>query len=139
MESVPITLCAEGASEEVYAVPVSARLYRLEETPIMANQEDDPVYAGDVIEAEPLPDGTHRLVRLVERSPMRHFNCAVPRRFVESEEYGRFGAAVEAAGGWWESALGGLLWVHLPLESPFDLAAELSRRIAVAESRASQA
>ena len=137
MESVPITLRADGVSEEVYAVPVSPRLYRLEETPIMANREDDPVHAGDVIEVEPLPDGTHRLVRLVERSPMRHFSWTVPRRFVESEEYGRFGAAVEAAGGWWESAFGGLLWVHLPPESPFDPAAELSRRIAAAESRAS--
>jgi hypothetical protein len=140
LECSSITLRVDAnASEEVYVELVGPLRYRLEVTPIVANLEDDPLYGGDVIEAEPLPDGTHRLVRVIERSPMRHFDWIVPRRFVESAEYARFGAAVEAEGGWWESAFGGLLWVHLPTASAFDPQAELSRRIAAAQASAPDA
>jgi len=50
-----------------------------------------------------------QIVRVVERSPMRHYSWVVPRVFVESPEYRRFGAAVEAAGGRWQGAFGGYL------------------------------
>lgn len=140
MESVSIALRVDAtASEGVYVEPVGPRLYRLEDSPIVANQEEDPVHAGDLTEVEPLPDGTHHLVRVVERSPMRHFDWIVPRVFSESEEYARFGAAVEAAGGWWQGAFGGLLWVHLPPGSALDPGAELSRRIAAARAAAPEA
>lgn len=133
MESLKIQLRADAESwESAYVQPVAPNLYRLEDTPIWANCEDDPIHAGDVIEVAPLPDGTHRLVRVVERSSMRHFSWAVARFFVESAEYRRFGAAVEAAGGSWEGAFGGFLWVHLPPDSDFDPKVELDRRIAAA-------
>jgi hypothetical protein len=140
MEAVSITLRVDAtASEGVYVEPVGPRQYRLEDSPIVASWEDNPVHAGDVIEVEPLPDGTHRLVRVVERSPMRHFDWVVPRFFYESPEYTRFGAAVESVGGWWKGAFGGALWVHLPPESTFDPEAELSRRIAAARAAAPEA
>lgn len=134
-DSVEITLRVDPhASEGAFVEPVGPGLYRLEETPIFANREDDPLHAGDVVELESLPDGTHQLIRVVTRSPMRHFHWAVPRFFVESEEYRRFGAAVESAGGTWQGALGGLLWVHLPPDSLFDPEGELSRRIEAARA-----
>jgi hypothetical protein len=135
MESLQIQLRVDAAgSEGAYVELVAPNVYRLEDTPIWANREDDPIHAGDVIEVQPLPDGTHRLVRVVQRSPMRHFSWAVPRFFAESAEYRRFGAAVEAAGGSWQGALGGMLWVHIPPDSNFDPEAELSRRVAAAKS-----
>ena len=140
MESLEIQLRIpdEEGWEKLYVQPVAPNVYRLEDTPlftlILANSEDDAIHVGDVIEVEPLPDGTHRLVRIVERSPMRHFTWVVASFFSESAEYRRFGAAVKAAGGYWEGAMGGILWVHLPPDSDFDPEAELDRRIAAAKS-----
>jgi hypothetical protein len=39
---------------------------------------------------------------------------------------------VVAAEGGWERLFGGLLWVHLPVGSPFDVEGELERRLAAA-------
>jgi hypothetical protein len=140
MDSITIKLCIDATGfEDVLVEPVAANTYRLEETPIFANRDEDPIYAGDIIEVQPLPDATHRLICVVERSPMRHASFFVPQFFVESVELWHFGSAVEAAGGRWESALGGFLWVHLPADSGFDSEAELSRRIAAAKSDAAEA
>jgi hypothetical protein len=140
MDSIEIKLRVDAqGSETALAQPVAPNVYRLEETPVFANPEEDPIYAGDVIEVQSLADGTHRLIRLVERSPMRHSSWAVPKAFAESAEYWRCGAAVEAAGGRWEGGCGGLLWVHLPPDSRFDAEAELSRRIAAATPGATEA
>lgn len=140
MENLQIQLRIDAESSEgAYVELVGPNLYRLEHTPIWANREDDPIHAGDVIEVEPLADGTHRLLHVVERSPMRHFTWAVPRFFAESAEYRRFSAAVEAAGGSWQGAFGGMLWVHLPPDSNFDPEPELARRIAAAKSTAAKA
>ncbi len=121
----------EGASEGAFVEQVGPRLFRLEDSPLLANRDEDPIHAGDVVEVEPQPDGSYLIVRVAQRSPMRHFNWAVPRVFVESPQYREFTSDVEAAGGAWQGLFGGLLWVHLPPESSFDAEAELSRRIAL--------
>jgi hypothetical protein len=139
MDNITINLCVdEGGYEGVPVEPVADNVYRLEASPIFANRDEDPIYVGDVIEVLPLPDATHWLIRVVERSPMRHMSYFVPQFFVESGEFGHFGVAVEAAGGCWESAFVGFLWVHLPADSSFDSDAELSRRIAAAMSDAAE-
>ena len=133
-DSIEITIRVDdGASEGAFVEPVGPCLYRLEDTPIFANREADPIHAGDVVEVEPQPDGSYLIVRIAQRSPMRHFSWAVPRVFVESPQYREYTSDVEAAGGAWQGLFGGLLWVHLPPESSFDAEAELSRRIALAK------
>ena len=129
----------DGVTEGAYVEVVGPDTFRLEDTPIWANREDDPLHAGDVIEARQLPDGARLFVRVVERSPMRHYSWVVPRIFVESPEYRRFGVAVEAAGGQWQGAFGGVLWAHVPPESAFDPNAELAARIAAATAGAADA
>ena len=56
----------------------------------------------------------------------------MPRDFVESPHYQAFTLAVEAAGGSWESMMGGLLIIHMPEETAFDAAKELERHLAAA-------
>src|SRR5215510_10903077 len=122
-------------TDEPVPVPVVPRvsgMYRLLNSPVFTNREDDPMSAGDVIETELLSDGTHRVVRIAERSPMRTFTWVLSLFFLQSKEFAQFRADVLAAGGWLEAAFGGILWVHLTPESPFDPEAELSRRIAAA-------
>ena len=114
----------DHSHETVAALEVSPGRFRLEATPVFAHE---PVYLGDLIEAKPLPDGTHRFIDLVGRAPMRHHSWVVPQSFVASVDYTAFTRAVEAAGGSVESVMGGVLYAHVPENSPFDAAAELDR------------
>ncbi len=110
--------------ETVEALELSPARFRLEATPVFARK---PVYLGDVIQATPLPDGTHRFVELIERARMRHHSWVVPRSFVSSPDYLAFTRAVEAAGGLVEVVMGGVLYAHVPDDASFDAAAELDR------------
>src|SRR5438093_583616 len=121
----------DGDSETVCVTRLAADCYRLDETPIF--NEEEPVYFGDVLELEPQADGTHRFKRVVEHAPLHHYNWMVPEFFVESPQYGEFCNAVRKAGGAWERVMGGLLLVHVPLNSGFDTEQELDRCIAAAQ------
>jgi hypothetical protein len=114
----------ENTHETVDAVEVSPGHFRLEATPLFAGK---PLYLGDVIQATPLPDGTHRFINVVGRAPMRHHSWVVPRSFAEWTDREAFARAVEAAGGRVESVMGGILYVHVPENSSFDATAELDR------------
>jgi hypothetical protein len=85
------------------------------------------IHLHDVIEVELLSDGTHRLVRVVDRAPMRHYSWILSPQFFESDGYRSFTSAVAAAGGQWERILSGVLYAHIPDESAFDAAAELDK------------
>lgn len=52
--------------ETVAVTPVAPGVVRLDAAPVLA---PEPTSAGDVVEFEALPDGTHRVVRVVERGP----------------------------------------------------------------------
>ena len=124
-ESTTIRLRFDGTSHEtVDAVPLAAGRFRLQESPLFAS---DAVHAGDLVAAERLPDGTHRFVRVIERAPFHHYAWVVPQGWLASPDRAAYVAAVEAAGGRWEEALGGVLLIHVPLGSSFDAAAELDR------------
>ena len=129
-----IRLSFDAASHEaVETTELAPGRFRLEDTPLLATE---PVYAGDVVEAEPRPDGTYRFSRVAEAAPMRHFSWVVARAFTESPDFRAYTDAVIAAGGRWEGALGGLLFVHVPRDAAFDAEGELSRRLASARSEA---
>ena len=110
--------------EDLNVAPFATRQFRLLDTPLLSSEA---VNAGDVIEAELLPDGTYRFLRIVERAPMRHYSWVVPQGWSESPGREAFMAKVEGAGGRWEHLLGGLLYVHIPVDSTFDPEAELDR------------
>jgi hypothetical protein len=139
-EPIELALRVESSgTERVSVVRVGPGQFRLEVTPVWTDKDEDRVHAGDVIATTELPDGTHQFLHVVERAPQRHYSWMVPRFFAESPEYGRFGATVVSAGGNWESALGGVLWAHVPVESVFDPEAELATRIAAAKASAPEA
>jgi len=87
-ESVEIQLQTDDGREceTLWVWPLGNGLFRLEVTPALANLEEEPVYAEDVI----------------------------------------------AADGGWERLFGGLLYVHVPADSLFDVERELERRMAAA-------
>ena len=124
-ESTTIHLRFDDTShEEIPAVRVRDRWYRLQATPLLS---PEPIHAGDVIEVALLEDGTHRFLRVVERPAVRHYSWVVPRGWLQSPDRHSYIAKVEAVGGTWEQELGGVLHVHIPTEAPFDAEAELDR------------
>jgi hypothetical protein len=124
-DSTTIPLRFDEASHETVAVvPVGARRFRLKDTPVLATE---PVFAGDVIEVAPESDGTCRFLRVLDRAPLRHHSWVVPRGWAESVARRAYLGQVEAVGGTWELAFGGLLHVHIPADASFDAEAELDR------------
>jgi hypothetical protein len=117
----------EGSQEKGPVTCVSPGCYRLGWTPLVAAFEDIEVFQGDVIEAEPTSEGTHRFVRVVERGRFEHSDFVVGPAFLESRYFDAFAAALEAAGGSWEVPVNGWLVTHVPTESPFDLDEQLFR------------
>jgi hypothetical protein len=125
MDDSTIRLRFDGARhEDIEVTRLRDHQFKLTETPLLATVA---VHAGDVIEAEPLADGTHRFVRVVDRSPMRHFSWVVPRGWFDSPARDAYLERVEAAGGTWEQISGGVLYVHIPSDSAFDAEAEFDR------------
>jgi hypothetical protein len=123
----------DGAGAETVAVePLAGEQFRLEVTPVFANLEHEPFYANDVVELEMVAAGVYRFVRVVERAPLQHFDFLVPEAFARSPECRAFCDDVIAVGGGWERVFGGLLYVHVPVDSPFDVAGELKRWMAAA-------
>ena len=128
----------EASSETVYVEPLGGSLYRLDDTPILANSDKAPIHFGDVVALEQLADGSYRVLHVVERAALRHHSWAVSRSFAESAECDFFAADVAAAGGRCERSFGGFLTAHVPEDSSFDAEAELRRRIDRAKSRANE-
>lgn len=126
------------ATETAWVRRLTGRRYVLADTPAITGFGDAQLHAGDIIEVEPAENGCFRITD-VERSDVKHHDFAVPREFIESPEFGRFCDEVAAAGGAWESTMGGLLYVHLPEGSDFDAEAALMRHIALAEASQKEA
>ena len=114
----------EASQEQIEAVLLTAHRLRLEETPLLGSE---PIHAGDIVEVDRLPDGTYQFLRVIDRAPMRHYAWVVPEGWHDSPDRDAYVAKVEAAGGRWEQTFGGLLRVHVPLDSAFDAEAELDR------------
>jgi hypothetical protein len=123
----------DDSHENVQVTELAPGHIRLQDTPLLA---PEPVYSGDIIEAEQLPDGTYRYLRVLERAPMRHYSWLVPRSFVESPAYRAFASEIERAGGHWEGVAGGTLHAHLPQASILDAEAVLRRYLSSGSSEA---
>lgn len=136
---------AERDDENVTFLALAPNVYRIEETPpfgfggLVEPELDFELGLRDTIETELKADGTHRFVRVVKRAELRHFDFLLPLQFAESRQCAEYVTAVEAAGGIWERIMGGLLLVHIPLDSKFDAEAELNRFMRAAMDGASRA
>jgi hypothetical protein len=107
----------QGLSESLSFTPLGADRYRAEESSIASES----INLGDVIEAEPGPDNGIRFVRVIEKSPLTTLRWLIPQDAAESKGLGQFLVKVDAAGGRWERALGGFLFLHLPHACGFDV------------------
>jgi hypothetical protein len=114
----------ETSQEELAAYSLPGSCFRLTETPVLASQ---PVYAGDIIDARLLPDGSHRFVRVLVPAPFNHYTWLLSPNVATSQQLKAFIEALESNGGDWEQVFGGLLHVHTPIASTFDVEVEMDR------------
>ncbi len=105
-----IRLNVEEIVEEVEAREVSAGTFELLETPLFFSDE---LGLGDVVLLDRDEDGSYRLREIMER-PFRHFFRVIPGEYGHSKAIYDFGDWVIAHGGRWETAMGGLLFLHFP-------------------------
>lgn len=122
----------EDCQETLYVTPLGENLYRLEETPVLVEQE---IYLGDIIEAEVRDDGVLRFRRLVVASPWHHWSWFLAQIVIESSDFDGFTAMIEEQGGKWERIFGGLFIVHLPPESALDPEAELQKVVDTVQAK----
>lgn len=100
---------AEGDTEELVATPAGLNLYRLEESSLFGE-----VQYHDIIEAETLPDGGLRLVRVAATSGLETVSWILPEGLFNSPVLRGLLAKVLAVGGNWERTFGAVLTLHVP-------------------------
>jgi hypothetical protein len=83
---------------------------------------------GDVIEADPLPDGTLKFRRIVKRAGFQRLEFLIHREVAESERLSLFLNTVIGMGGNWERNFGGWLILFLPESASCDAVAERFKR-----------
>ena len=133
MDPQLITLCTEDSNDQhsvgegdVPVVAVFGNVFRLEGSAVFAE-----VYLGDTIEVAPLPDGSYKLVKVLERSGDKVSQFILNLTFIESPHFKEFCEAVLDASGTWERLMGGIVLVHMPSHVSFDADAELHEALAL--------
>ncbi len=126
----------ETTREELAVCSLPGSCFRLRETPVLASQA---VYLGDIIDTTLLPDGSHRFERVLVPSPFTHYSWFISREASASNQLKYFVEAVESSGGDWEQIFGGVLHLHIPKGSTFDVEAEMSRVLEACRASDSQA
>lgn len=118
--------------QEVSAEPLGRNVYRLGETPLFLEGDDDGAETmlrlGDVVEVAPAA-GELTVVRVLEQAPLRSSVWLLGARRAGSPAIAAFCAQVLRAGGFWERPYDDVLIVHLPRGCPFDPEAALDRAL----------
>lgn len=114
----------EMTREELEVCLLPGSRLRLRETPVLASQA---VYLGDIIDTTLLADGSHRFERVLVPAPFNHYSWFISREVAASNQLNSFFEAVKSSGGAWEKIFGGVLHLHIPKGSAFDVEGEMSR------------
>jgi len=97
---------------------VGAGQYRLHESELLFER---PLYFDEIVQLAPRPDGEFTFVRRIARSRWRRSCHMLSEDQADTPELNSFLAAVTAAGGQWEVFFRGVLLLHLPRDSDFDV------------------
>jgi hypothetical protein len=113
----------DGSTERLFLVPLGPGLYRAEESSLL----DESILLGTVIAGETLSETEIRFLGVSQKSPYVTTECLIPKELAESPRLAKFLEQLSAGGGFWERKLGGIFFLHLPPESPFDVGAGIER------------
>ena len=106
----------DGAYETVAAEQVSDDKYKLLETPVLSCR----INYGTTIKVQPDEKGELEMVKVVRASDYRTRQFILPS-LSEPELMNKLGNPIRDAGGLWEVVFGGIIFIHMPRDSEFDL------------------
>jgi hypothetical protein len=101
----------DGSTEDLLLTALGSNFYRAEKSSLLGEMSYK-----DVIQAEPLSDGSLRFLEIVTPSGPRTSSWILPKGIIESDGFRAILDYVMELGGNWEQVFGGLLLVHLPPE-----------------------
>jgi hypothetical protein len=101
----------DGSTEDLLLTSVGPNTYRAEESSMLGEFSYK-----DLIEAQPLSDGSLQFLKIVTPSGLKTNSWILPKGIIESEGFRVILDSVMKLGGNWEQVFGGLLLVHLPPE-----------------------
>jgi hypothetical protein len=118
----------DGSTFEPLSVTaLGENLYRAEESVIPLCGPEEFIRYKDVIEVELKSEREGWFRRIVQPSPYKTSIHILPLDLISSSAFEEFSQRLLELGGYWESAFGGVLIVHLCLQAEFDLDRELSQ------------
>jgi len=112
----------DDITEDLPLTHLEGNQHRVEFSSLLA---DPRVFWGDVIEINPTGDKSADFVRVVKLSGFRVYCRIIRPETIESPLFQGFLETIMQLGGNWERAFGGVLMVHLPADTEFDLEREL--------------
>ena len=117
MESpIQIEITYNGGNEKIYCEKISDTIYKCLESGIFI----DFINYGCEIEVEE-KNGELVFLSLYKESPYKVFRYIWSREIVESTECAKMKDEIINIGGYWESAMGGLFIMHLPVKKEIEL------------------
>jgi hypothetical protein len=108
----------DGAYETVAAEQVSDDTYKLLETPALSCR----INYGTTIQVQPDEKGELEMVKIVRASDYKTRRFILPS-LSRAEIVEKLGNPISQAGGLWEVVFGGVIFIHMPRGSQFDLEA----------------
>jgi hypothetical protein len=116
IEKIKLIDADGSAVETIYAEKINTNSFMLLENPIFSCK----LNYGAVIQAIPKKDGTLCMTKILKASSFKTRKFLLSETLSPPESENRFKQIIDA-GGLWETAMGGLLFIHLPKDSSFDL------------------
>jgi len=113
---ITIEFLDEGLTVNMSVLSLGNNRYQLNEgLPLI---ESTTIY--DIVEVEPLPDGSLSFRKVVKESGWQTYSFTVSKMTTESDSLRAILNKVEQNNGQWEQILGGFLFIYLPPNSAYD-------------------
>lgn len=119
---------ADGVElDSLLVTPLEDNHYLAEESAISLGESEQIIRYGDVIEVERRSEHEGLFLRILQPSPYQMSTCIISSGLVFSPAFSEFRERLNEAGGKCEVVFGGMLIVHLPHETQFDLDQQLAQ------------
>ncbi len=112
-----------GTTESLQVTQISDRFYRLDSAPLLIETAN----FRDIVEVDQIEPGILSVIRVAEKSDWKTYQFLLPIELLEKEELQTMLGQVNDLGGYWERAMGGVLFISMPPNTDYDPRNELDK------------
>ena len=109
-DPVLINIKLDGTTDEIYCEKISSEIYRCLESSLLIES----IKYGCEIRVEDV-NGALNFIKLDKKSPYTTSCYIWSKEIIESEKCKKMRDEIIRIGGFWESMMGGILMIHLPI------------------------